>query len=53
MLNFMLKVIQNRLCGMRAHGQRHGKHVRLRPPARTVAGHAANGQRRQYHADAI
>ena len=36
-----------------AHGQRHGKHVRLRPPARAVAGHAAHGQRGQHHADAI
>ena len=29
MLNFMLKVIQKRLCGMCAHSQRYGKHVRL------------------------
>jgi len=44
---------QGRAHHIQAHGQRHGKHVRLRPPARAVAGHAANGQRRQHHANAI
>ena len=49
MLNFLLKTRQNYLCCMHEHGQLDGKHVRLRPPARAVAGHAAHGQRRRHH----
>ncbi len=52
MLNFMLKVIQKRLCGMRELSQWSGKFTQILPPARAVAGHAANGQRRQHHANA-
>ena len=38
MLNFMLKVIQKRLCGMCAHSQRYGKHVRLQGMLLTANG---------------
>ena len=37
---------------MHAHRQRYRKHLRLRPPARAVAKHAAHAQRRQYYANA-
>ena len=51
MLKFLLKTRQKYLRCIYAHGQRQGKHVRLRPPARAVAGHAAHGQwRRNYSA---
>ena len=36
----------------RASVQRRREHVRLLPPAQSVAGHAAHGQRRQHHANA-
>ena len=52
MLNFLLKTRQNYLCCIHLHGQLDGKHVRLRPPARAVAGHAAHGQRSLHHAKA-
>ena len=38
MLKFLLKTIQNRLCCIRVHGQRHGKRVCLLLLARRVAG---------------
>ena len=49
MLNFSPKIRQIYLCCIHLHGQLDGKHVRLRPPARAVAGHAAHAQRRRYH----
>ena len=49
MLNFLPKIRQNYLCCIHEYGQLDGKHVRLRPPARAVAGHAAHAQRRRYH----
>ena len=49
MLNFSPKVRQIYLCCIHLHGKLDGKHVRLRPPAWAVAGHAAHGQRRRYH----
>ncbi len=52
MLNYPLKTGQKRLCRVHAHEQQHGKHVRLQPPARAIAGHIAHGQRRQHHGSA-
>ena len=52
MLNFSPKIRQIYLCRIHLHGQLDGKHVRLRPPARAVAGHAAHGQRSLHHAKA-
>ena len=52
MLNSLLKTRQNRLGRMRAFVQRHGKHVRLLPPARAGIGHAAHDQRRRHHGNA-
>ena len=49
MLNFLPKTRQNYLCCIHEYGQLDGKHVRLRPPAWAVAGHAAHGQRRRHH----
>ena len=49
MLIFLPKIRQIYLCCIHLHGQLDGKHVRLRPPARAVAGHAAHGQRRRHH----
>ena len=49
MLNFLLKTRQNYLYCIHLHGKLDEKHVRLRPPARAVAGHAAHGQRRRHH----
>ena len=37
---------------MHMRGQRYRKHVRLRPPTRAVAGHAAHGQRRLHYGNA-
>ena len=37
---------------MHAHRQKYGKHVRLRPPARAVSGHAAHDQRGRHHGNA-
>ena len=52
MLNFLLKVGQMTIGRIRAFGQRHGKHVRLLPPARAVVGHAAHGLRKRHHGNA-
>ena len=52
MLNFSPKIRQIYLCCIHLHGKLDGKHVRLRPPARAVAGHAAHGQRSLHHAKA-
>ena len=49
MLIFLLKTRQKYLCCIHEHEQLDGKHVRLRPPARAVAGHAVHGQRRRHH----
>ena len=49
MLNFLLKIRQIYLCCIHLHGKLDGKHVRLRPSARAVAGHAAHGQQRRHH----
>ncbi len=49
MLIFLPKIRQTYLCCIHLHGQLDGKHVRLRPPARAVAGHAAHGQQRRHH----
>jgi len=46
MLNFLLKTRQKQLCRIYAREQQHGKHVRLRPAGRAVAGHAAHDQRK-------
>jgi len=43
MLNLLLKNGQNRSYCIHAHEQLDGKHVRLRPLARAVAGNAAYG----------
>ena len=51
-LNLLLKTRQKRLYRIHAHGQRHGKHVRLPPPARAVAGHTAHGQLGQNYGNA-
>ena len=45
----MLKTRQRGCVAYTHMGNGHGKHVRLQPPARAVAGHAAHDQRRQYH----
>ena len=52
MLNFLLKTRQKTIVRMHAFEQRYGKHLRLRLPARAVAGHAAHGQQRQHHRNA-
>ena len=52
MLNFLLETRQNYLYCIHAHEHLDGKHIRLRPPARAVAGHAAHGQRSLHHAKA-
>ena len=52
MLNFLLKVGQMTIGRMRAFVQRHGKHVRLLPPARAVVGNAAHGQQGLHHGNA-
>ena len=49
MLNFLPQIRQKYLCCIHEHEQLDGKLVRLRPPARAVAGHAAHGQRRRHH----
>ena len=49
MLIFLPKIRQIHLCCIHLHGKLDGKHVRLRPPAWAVAGHAAHGQRRRHH----
>ena len=49
MLIFLPKIRQINSCCIHLHGQLDGKHVRLRPPAWAVAGHAAHGQRRRHH----
>ena len=50
MLKFTPKTRQNKqLCRIHARGQRHGKHVRLQPPAGAVAVLVAHSQRRQHH----
>ena len=49
MLNFLPQIRQNYLCCIHEHEQLDGKHVRLRLPARAVAGHAVHGQRRRHH----
>ncbi|MFC2814527.1 MAG: hypothetical protein ACFN4S_12050, partial [Prevotella conceptionensis] len=50
--SILLKNRQNRLGRMRAFVQRHGKHVRLLPPARAVVGNAAHGQQGLHHGNA-
>ena len=52
MLNFQPKTRQKRLCRIHAHGQWHGKHVRLRLTTQAVAGHAAHGQLGQNYGNA-
>ena len=49
MLNSLPQIRQNYLCCIHEHEQLDGKHVRLRLPARAVAGHAAHGQQRRHH----
>ena len=49
MLNFLPKTRQKGCVAYTHMGNAHGKHVRLQPPRRAVAGHAAHGQWRQYH----
>ena len=49
MLNFLPQIRQNYLCCIHEHEQLDGRLVRLRLPARAVAGHAVHGQRRRHH----
>ena len=51
-LNLLLKTRQKQLCRIRAHGQRHGKRVRLRLTTQAVTGHTAHGLRKQNHGKA-
>ena len=52
MLKFLPKTRQKQFYRIHAHRQWHRKQLRLRPPARAVAGHAVHMQRKQYHANA-
>ena len=52
MLNFLLKTRQKQLCRIYAREQQHGKHVRLRPAGRAVAGHTAHDQGKQFRGNA-